>query len=118
VTNAVKHFKWQRQGKNRIHKKPNASEIRACRPWFEAEVQVVKPRVIVCLGATAAQSILGPGFRVTVDHGRLIPSPLAPHVLATLHPAAVLRMPTSEDRRHALQQMIDDLRPVPALLAR
>ena len=116
VTNVVKHFKWERRGKNRIHKKPNASEIRACRPWFEAELAVVGPAVLVCLGATAAQSLIGPSFRVTVDHGRLLASDAAPFVLATLHPAAVLRMPSSDDRERALQQMIDDLKPVPDLL--
>ena len=116
VTNVVKHFKWERRGKNRIHKKPNASEIRACRPWLEAELAVVGPAVLVCLGATAAQAILGTSFRVSVDHGRLMPSEVAPCVLATLHPAAVLRMPSSAERERALHQMIDDLKPVPDLL--
>jgi uracil-DNA glycosylase len=91
VTNVVKHFKWTPRGKRRLHAKPNAMEIRACRPWVEAEIAEVKPKVIVCLGATAAQALLGADFRVTRRRGELVPSPLAPHVLATIHPSALLR---------------------------
>jgi uracil-DNA glycosylase len=117
VTNAVKHFKWTRQGKNRIHKKPNADEIRACRPWLEAELAVVKPLVIVCLGATAAQALLGRDFRVTRDHGRLVATDLAPQALGTLHPAAVLRSPSHEERERAFAQVVEDLRVVAGHLA-
>src|SRR5688572_16128261 len=91
VTNAVKHFSWEPRGKRRIHKKPRASEIRACRPWLEAEVRAVKPVVIVCLGATATESVLGSGFRLTQHRGEVHPSPLADRVVATIHPSAVLR---------------------------
>src|SRR5688572_30924846 len=91
VTNAVKHFKWEPRGKRRIHKKPRASEIKACRPWLEAEVRAVKPVVIVCLGATATESVLGSGFRLTQHRGEVHPSPLADRVVATIHPSAVLR---------------------------
>ncbi|HEV8143380.1 MAG TPA: UdgX family uracil-DNA binding protein, partial [Methylomirabilota bacterium] len=96
VTNVVKHFKWEPKGKRRIHAKPNASEIGACRPWLEAELELVKPEVLVCLGATAAQALLGRQFRVSVDRGRFVPSPLAPHALATVHPSAILRAPDDE----------------------
>jgi uracil-DNA glycosylase len=91
VTGVVKHFKWTPRGKRRLHSKPNAMEIRACRPWVEAEIAEVKPKVIVCLGATAAQALLGADFRVTRRRGELVPSPLAPYVLATVHPSALLR---------------------------
>lgn len=117
VTNVVKHFKWERRGKNRIHKKPSADDIRACRPWLSAELELVKPQVLVCLGATAAQAILGRSFRVTAEHGRVLSAPMAQRVVATLHPAAALRMPTSDDRRRALEQVIEDLRVVRQLLA-
>jgi uracil-DNA glycosylase len=95
VTNVVKHFKWQERGKRRIHMKPSWSEIAACRPWLDAELAVVKPDVLVCLGATASQALLGRSFRVTRERGRPIESDLAPHVLATIHPSAILR---SDDR--------------------
>ena len=98
VTNVVKHFKWEPRGKRRIHKKPNAQEISACRPWLEAEIAVVKPKVIVALGATAAQSLLGPKFRVTKQRGEFIESTLAPYVMATVHPSSILRAP-AETRR-------------------
>src|SRR5881296_1439105 len=88
VTNVVKHFKWEPRGKRRIHKKPNSAEIAACRPWLDAEIDVIKPKVIVCLGATAAQALLGDQFRVTRERGTLIPSPLAPFVMATVHPSS------------------------------
>ncbi|HEY6345966.1 MAG TPA: UdgX family uracil-DNA binding protein [Bryobacteraceae bacterium] len=100
VTNAVKHFKFEQRGKRRIHKKPNSAEIRACRPWLEAEMAVLRPRVIVCLGATAAQSILGSSYRLTKEHGKFVPHAWAPHVTSTIHPSAILRAP-DEDQRHA-----------------
>jgi DNA polymerase len=114
VTNVVKHFKWRPApgGKRRLHERPNAVEVRACRPWLEAELGLVRPEVVVLLGATAAQSVLGPSFRVTVEHGRLLESPLpvARHVLATLHPSAILRSRTDEERAEQMTILIDDLR--------
>jgi uracil-DNA glycosylase family protein len=112
VTNAVKHFKWEPRGKRRIHQKPNLTEVRACRPWLEAELAVIKPRGIVCLGATAAQSLLGPQFRITRDHGRFFESTLAVWVTATLHPSAILRMPDEAARAAARAEMVADLRGV------
>jgi uracil-DNA glycosylase family protein len=109
VTNAVKHFKWTRRGKLRLHKKPNAEEIRACRPWLDAELEVVKPRVLVCLGATAAQALLGSGFRVTRQRGQFVESELAPRVLATVHPSSVLRAPDDEARADAYRGLVEDL---------
>src|SRR5215212_239929 len=91
VTNVVKHFKWEPRGKRRIHKKPNATEIMACRPWLDAEIRVIKPRAIVCLGSTAAQAVIGPKFRVSIDRGKFVNSPLAPLVTATVHPSSILR---------------------------
>jgi DNA polymerase len=99
VTNAVKHFKWTPRGKRRLHAKPNALEITACKPWLAAEIERLAPRVLVCLGATAAQALLGASFRVTRQRGQWIPSPLAPYVMATVHPAALLR--AAADRREA-----------------
>jgi uracil-DNA glycosylase family protein len=112
VTNAVRHFKWEPRGKRRIHKKPNQLEINACRPWLEAEVAVVKPEVIVCLGATAAQSLLGRGFRVTQRRGELIPHELAPHVVATVHPSSILRAPDDAARHDEMARFIEDLKRV------
>lgn len=109
VTNAVKHFKFEPRGKRRIHKKPSSAEVRACRPWLEAEIDVLKPQIIVCLGSTAAQAILGPGFRVTQARGQLLSSPLAPFVLATVHPSSLLRQPDEESRRAAIEQFVKDL---------
>jgi uracil-DNA glycosylase len=100
VTNAVKHFKFEQRGKRRIHKKPNSAEIRACQPWLEAEMAALRPRVIVCLGATAAQSILGRSYRLTKEHGKFVEHAWAPHVTLTIHPSAILRAP-DEDSRHA-----------------
>ncbi len=118
VTNAVKHFKWERgSGKRRIHAKPNQLEIQACRPWLEAELSVLQPRVLVCLGSTAAQALLGRSFRVTVHRGEWVPSPLAPHVLATVHPSFILRAPDEAARAEAMEAFIRDLRPVARLLA-
>jgi len=109
VTNAVKHFKWEPRGKRRIHKKPNTIEIVACRPWLDAEIAVVHPEVIVCLGATAAQALLGRNFKVSVDRGKFVQSPLAPYVLATVHPSSILRAQDDESRHREMQSFIDDL---------
>jgi uracil-DNA glycosylase family protein len=112
VTNVVKHFKWDPRGKRRIHAKPNAVEIGACVPWLHAELEVVRPLVLVCLGATAAQALLGRQFRVTADRGKWIESPLAPRVMATVHPSSILRAPDGETRRAETARFIEDLRPV------
>ena len=117
VTNAVKHFKWEPRGKRRLHKKPSAREISACRPWLEAEIAVLKPSVIVALGATGAQTLLGKDFRVTQHRGQLITSPLAPHVIATVHPSSLLRAPDEETRRIEIARFIDDLRKVAVIIA-
>ena len=116
VTNVVKHFKWTARGKRRIHAKPNWGEIAACRPWLEAEIDVVKPRVLVCLGSTAAQALLGKTFRVTRQRGDLVDSPLAPHVMATVHPSSILRAQDEGARRDELRAFVDDLRRVVPLL--
>jgi DNA polymerase len=110
VTNVVKHFKWEPRGKRRIHKKPNALEITACRPWLEAEIAVIKPRAIVCLGSTAAQALIGPRFRVSTQRGTFVQSPLALLVTATVHPSSILRAPSDEARRAERQRFIDDLK--------
>jgi DNA polymerase len=114
VTNVVKHFKWQGRGKRRIHQKPNWSEIAACRPWLEAELDVVRPRVLVCLGATAAQALLGRQFRVTRERGRPVESELAEHVIATVHPSSILRDPETREQEYAA--FVDDLEVVAKLL--
>jgi uracil-DNA glycosylase len=116
VTNAVKHFKWEARGTRRIHAKPTWSEQVACRPWLEAELAVVAPRVLVCLGATAAQSLLGKQFRVTKERGRWLDSDLAEHVTATIHPSAVLRQRDSESRRRELAGLVADLTLVASVL--
>jgi DNA polymerase len=112
VTNAVKHFKWEpdSRGKRRIHKKPRYSEIQACRPWLEAELAVVRPQVLVCLGATAAQALLGKDFSVTRQRGRWVESQLAPHVMATVHPSSILRAQDSNSRNEQLRLFVQDLR--------
>ena len=110
LTNAVKHFKWEPRGKRRIHKKPRASEIKACRPWLEAELRAVKPVVVVCLGATAAQSVLGPQFKLMQQRGQVVSSAFAERVVATIHPSAVLRAPDSEGRRAAYDSLVTDLK--------
>jgi DNA polymerase len=110
VTNVVKHFKWEPRGKRRIHAKPNALEITACRPWLEAELAVVKPRIVVCLGATAAIALLGKSFRVTKQRGQFVPSPLAPLVTATVHPSSILRAPDDDTRRLETDRFVEDLR--------
>src|SRR6058998_4238176 len=112
VTNAVKHFKWEPRGKRRIHKKPNSLEIAACKPWIEAEIQVVRPDVIVCLGATAAQALLGRQFKVSTQRGVWVESPLAPFVMATLHPSSLLRAPDDETRHRETERFIADLQRV------
>jgi len=112
VTNAVKHFKWEPRGKRRIHKKPNSLEIAACKPWLEAEIEVLKPDVIVCLGATAAQALLGKNFKVSTQRGVFIPSPFAPYVMATVHPSSLLRAPDDETRRRETLRFIEDLKRV------
>lgn len=116
VTNAVKHFKWEPRGKRRIHKKPNSVEIAACRSWLEAEIASAHPKVIVCLGATAAQSLLGRDFRVTQHRGELLDSSLAPYVIATVHPSSILRAPDEATRHEEMRRFVDDLRKISSLL--
>ncbi len=140
LTNAVKHFKWEPRGKRRIHKKPRMSEIKACRPWLEAELRAIKPRIVVCLGAVAAQSIMGSQFKLMRNRGKLLPAPLGPagsagpkgpalagpkgpdlpveHLVATIHPSAVLRAPDSEGRRQAYESLVADLKVVAKELRR
>jgi len=117
VTNVVKHFKWEPRGKRRIHKKPNGAEITACRPWLEAEIRVVKPRAIICLGATAAQAVISPKFKVSLQRAKFVDSPLAEFVTATVHPSSILRAPTDEARRLETEEFIDDLRKIAQALA-
>jgi uracil-DNA glycosylase family protein len=117
VTNVVKHFKWQARGKRRIHAKPTWSETAACLPWLDAELAIVRPRVLVCLGATAAQAVIGRDFRVSRQRGELVDSPLAPYVTATIHPSAILRQRDGESRRAELEAFVSDLRKVAGLLA-
>jgi uracil-DNA glycosylase family protein len=116
VTNAVKHFKWTPRGKRRIHQKPNAAELAACRPWLDAELEAVQPKVLVALGATAAQALLGRQFRVTKQRGVPVESDLAPHVIATVHPSSILRQETDEDRAAAMEALVADLKVVAKLL--
>jgi uracil-DNA glycosylase len=116
VTNVVKHFKWEPRGKRRIHAKPNASEIRACRPWLESEIAVVHPRAIVCLGATAAKTLLGSSFKVSAQRGSFIESPLAPLVTATVHPSSILREKDSHARHAAMRAFVRDLKRIKAKL--
>lgn len=110
VTNAVKHFKWEPRGKRRLHKKPNAREIAACRPWLEAEVRLVRPNLVVAMGSTAAQTIFGPSFRVTRERGKVLSSKLAPKVVATVHPSSLLRQPDEESRHREYKNFVADLR--------
>jgi uracil-DNA glycosylase family protein len=111
VTNVVKHFKWRRapSGKRRLHQRPDRAEVEACRPWLEAEVARIRPELIVCLGATAAQALLGSAFRVTRDRGRLVPTDLGPPAIATVHPSAVLRVEGTAERELAFTALVDDL---------
>ena len=118
VTNVVKHFKWEPRGKRRIHAKPNRTEIAACLSWLQAELDLVKPDVVVCLGATAAQALLGQGFRVTQQRGRWVSAPWAGRVIATVHPSAILRAPDDETRRRELDAFVADLAVVRAALRR
>ena len=110
VTNAVKHFKWEPRGKRRIHQKPNSLEIAACRPWLEAELRLVRPRLVLAMGATASQAIFGPAFRVTRERGKVLSSKLAPRVLATVHPSSLLRQPDEESREREYKRFVLDLR--------
>jgi DNA polymerase len=116
VTNVVKHFKWEPRGKRRIHAKPNAAEITACLPWLQAEIDIVRPRVMVCLGATAAQALLGRQFRVTAHRGEFIESTLAPYVMATVHPSSILRAQDDETRHREMEQFVQDMRKIAAAL--
>ena len=118
VTNVVKHFKWEPKGKRRIHAKPNSGEIRACVPWLEAELELIKPEVVVCLGATAAQALLGRSFLVSQRRGEVMSSSSARNVVATVHPSSILRAPDDETRRAETDRFIDDLRVVASLLRR
>ena len=120
VTNAVKHFSWTpaERGKRRIHKKPRYSEIKACRPWLDAEINVTHPEVIICMGATAAQALLGREFSVMRDRGKFVPSSLAPYVMATVHPSSILRAPDEEARRQGRLDLAADLAVVGELLGR
>jgi DNA polymerase len=117
VTNVVKHFKWEPRGKRRIHAKPNAAEIAACRPWLETEIALVKPRVLVCLGATAAQALLGKSFKVSRQRGEAVASPLAPVVTASVHPSSILRAQDDDARREEMRAFVEDLRKVAAVIA-
>jgi DNA polymerase len=110
VTNAVKHFKWEPRGKRRIHQKPNSREIAACRPWLEAELRLVRPRVLVCLGSTAAQAIFGSSFRVTKERGVVLENEFAERIVATVHPSSLLRQPDEESRVREYRQFVVDLR--------
>jgi DNA polymerase len=112
VTNVVKHFKWEPRGKRRIHKKPNARETAACRPWLDAEIATVKPKMIVCLGASAAQALLGAQFRVSRQRAEFVDSPLAPRVTATVHPSSILRAPDEETRRVERKRFVEDLKKI------
>jgi DNA polymerase len=117
LTNVVKHFKWEPRGKRRIHAKPNAGEISACRPWLETEIALLRPRALVCLGATAAQALLGKAFKVSQQRGAFVDSALAPLVTATVHPSSILRAPDDEARRAEMTRFVADLRKVAAALA-
>jgi uracil-DNA glycosylase family protein len=116
VTNAVKHFKWRASGKRRLHERPNAAEIAACRVWLELELRLVKADVVVALGATAAQALLGRAFRVTRDRGKVVASPLAARVVATVHPSSILRAPDEDSRRAEMRAFVRDLRGVAKLI--
>jgi uracil-DNA glycosylase len=116
VTNVVKHFKWVPRGKRRIHAKPRSAEINACRPWLDAEINRIKPHVLVCLGATAAKALLGNQFSVTQQRGELIASPLAPKVLATVHPSSLLRIEDESERHEEMKRFVNDMRKVASLL--
>ena len=110
ITNTVKHFKWEPRGKMRIHKKPTVSEVRACRPWLQAELETVRPKLIICLGAVAAQSLMGSAFKITKLHGQVQEAEGFPPIVATLHPSAILRAKTDEDRELKMKTLVGDLR--------
>ena len=116
VTNVVKHFKWVAKGKRRMHKTPSAREIAACLPWLEKEIELIKPEVLVCLGATAAKALLGRDFKVSVQHGQDVTTGLAPHAVATVHPSSILRQRTPEDRHREMDRFVEDLKVVASLL--
>jgi len=116
VTNVVKHFKWVAKGKRRLHQKPGAREIAACLPWLEKEIELIEPEVLVCLGATAAQALLGRAFKVTARRGQVVSSRFADHTVATVHPSSILRQQTSEQRRREMDRFIVDLKVVAKLL--
>ena len=116
VTNAVKHFKWTARGKRRIHAKPSWSEIAACHPWLQSELEVIEPTVVVCLGATAAQALLGKQFRVTRQRGTWVESDLAEHVTATIHPSSILRQRTDEERHREMEGFVEDLKLVAVVI--
>jgi uracil-DNA glycosylase family protein len=118
LTNVVKHFKWEPRGKRRIHVEPSTAEVAACRPWLDTEIELVEPRILVCLGAVAAQALLGRTFKVSVDRGRFLDSTLAPLVTATVHPSSILRARDDDSRREAMDHFVADLRIVAAEIAR
>jgi uracil-DNA glycosylase family protein len=118
LTNVVKHFRWEPRGKRRIHAKPNGGQVAACRPWLETEIALVKPRVLVCLGAVAAQALLGRNFKVSAERGRFVESTLAERVTATVHPSSILRARDEDSRREAMEQFVADLRVVAAEISR
>jgi len=115
LTNAVKHFKFEERGKRRLHNKPNGFEVKACRPWLETEIKLIQPPIMVCLGATAAQSIFGSAYRVTKERGLFVENSWAPHVTSTVHPSAILRAPDEEQRHLDYQKFVDDLKKVRTL---
>src|SRR3954454_603922 len=108
VTNVVKHFKWEARGKRRIHAKPNAAEVKACLPWLQAEIRLIEPKLVVCLGATAAQALLGKSFRVTESRGKILPWDFGPAIMATVHPSSILRAPDEDARRAGIEQFTND----------
>jgi DNA polymerase len=116
LTNIVKHFKWEPRGKRRLHKKPDALEVSACRPWLDAEIKAIKPDVVVLLGATAAQGVMGSQFRVTKQRGQWIDSNIAPLVMATVHPSSILRAPDDDARHEEMRKFVDDLKKVASRL--
>jgi DNA polymerase len=116
VTNVVKHFKWEPKGKRRLHKKPSSREIAACMPWLEKELEVIKPKVLVLLGATAAQAVLGRTFRVSIERGRVVPTKFASSTVATVHPSSILRQSTDEDRQREFSRFVADLKVVANIL--
>jgi DNA polymerase len=118
ITNAVKHFKWKPQGKRRLHQKPNAAEINACRPWLDAEIAAVKPQILVLLGATAAQALLGRDFRVSLERGQFIERPGLPLMMATVHPSSILRAPDDESRKLEMRAFVQDLKRLASRLQR